>query len=52
MMMTNTGKTKAEIILELVLSLNKSDFGFADKRVDYAINQYNQLVAQGIIKEN
>ena len=52
MMITNTGKTKAEIILELVLSLNKSDSGFTDKRVDYAINQYNQLVAQGIIKEN
>jgi peroxiredoxin len=50
-MMTNIGKTKVEIILELVLSLNAGGFGYFSKRVDFAIEQYNMLVEKGIIKE-
>ena len=43
--------TKAEIILQLVLSLNRGDSGGAYDRVSYAIAQYDRLVAAGIIKE-
>ena len=44
-------KTKEEIIYELLLSLNNGDSGYIDRRVDYAIQQYEQLVKAGIIKE-
>lgn len=44
-------KSKAQIILELVLSLNKGDSYYVDQRVDVAIEQYNKLVKIGIIEE-
>jgi hypothetical protein len=50
-MMTDKAKTKAEVILELVLSLNKGDSGYIDERVSYAAEQYGKLVALGLIKE-
>ena len=50
-MMTNTGKTKAEVILELVVSLNKGNSGYVDERVRYAREQYEELVKCGIIEE-
>lgn len=50
-MMTNIGKTKADIILELVLSLNKGDSYYVDRRVETAIEQYDKLVKLGILKE-
>jgi hypothetical protein len=43
--------TKAKIIIELVCSLNKGDCGYVDRRVEWAIDQYNQMVKAGIIKE-
>lgn len=43
--------TKEEIILQLVLSLNRGDTGNAYDRVSYAIAQYERLVERGIIKE-
>ena len=50
-MVTNIGKTKAEIILELVLSLNCGDSMSSEIRVNTAERQYNDMVARGIIKE-
>ena len=50
-MMTNIGKTKAEIILDLVLSMNRGDSMSVEVRVQYAERQYNDMVARGIIKE-
>lgn len=44
-------KTKAEIILELVISLNKGNSGYINDRVAYAIDQYYQLVRHDVIKE-
>ena len=43
--------TKEEIILRLVLSLNRGNTGGAYDRVNYAIARYERLVAAGIIKE-
>ena len=43
--------TKEEIILQLVLSLNRGNSGGAYDRVGYAVRQYEQLVDRGIIKE-
>lgn len=43
--------TKAKIIFDLVLSLNKGNSGYIDDRVAHAIYQYDQLVRAGIIKE-
>ena len=43
--------TKEEIILQLVLSLNRGNSGGAYDRVNYAITQYKQMVERGIIKE-
>lgn len=43
--------TKAEIILQLVCSLNAGDSGYINDRVGYAVRQYEQLVDRGIIKE-
>ena len=43
--------TKADIILELVLSLNNGDSYYVDSRVETAIEQYDKLVKLGIIKE-
>lgn len=50
-MMTNTGKTRAEIILELVVSMNRGNSDYINDRVASAIYQYDQLVRSGIIKE-
>ena len=44
--------TKEEIILQLVLSLNRGDSGGAYDRVNIAVNQYEKMVARGIIKED
>ena len=43
--------TKADIILDLVLSLNRGDSLCVERRVHWAEKQYNDLVARGIIKE-
>lgn len=43
--------TKEEIILQLVRSLNAGDSGYINDRARYAIEQYEQLVKKGIIKE-
>ena len=43
--------TKADIILELVLSLNKGDSYYVDRRVETAIEQYDKLVKLGILEE-
>lgn len=43
--------TKEEIILQLVLSLNRGNSGGAYDRVNIAINQYEKLVERDIIKE-
>lgn len=59
-MQTNLGKTKEEIIYELVLSLNKGDSHYcldaagASPRITLAIEQYKALKNKGIIieKEN
>lgn len=48
---TNLGKTKEEIIYELVLSLNKGDSYYIDERVNVAMGQYDKLVEKGIVKE-
>ena len=44
--------TKEEIILQLVLSLNRGNSGGAYDRVSFAIAQYERLVAAGVIKED
>ena len=55
--MTNLGKTKEEIIYELLVSINQgnSDYlrasGKATPRVDLAIAQYEALVDRGVITE-
>lgn len=41
--------SKAEIILELVKSLNMGNTGYADKRVATAEEQYRQLEEKGYI---
>ena len=46
-----TKLTKADIILDLVMSLNKGNSLSADVRVEYAEKQYNDMVKRGIIKE-
>jgi hypothetical protein len=50
-MMTNIGKAKAEVILELVLSLNRGSCGYIADRPSYAIEQYRRLVEAGVIEE-
>ena len=50
-MNTNLGKTKEEIIFELLLSLNKGNSGYIDDRIYKAIEQYDYLVSEGIIVE-
>lgn len=49
--MTNLNKTKEEIIYELLISLNNGNNGYSNHRLMYAIEQYDQLVNAGIIKE-
>ena len=43
--------TKADIILDLVMSLNRGDSGGVYDRVKFAIRQYEALVEHGILKE-
>lgn len=43
--------TKEELILELLLSLNKGNSGYITDRVSHVIFQYEKLVEAGIIKE-
>lgn len=50
-MMTNIGKTRAEVILELVVSMNRGNSDYVNDRVASAIYQYQQLVNAGIIEE-
>lgn len=50
-MNTNLGKTKEEIIYELLLSINRGNTGYCADRVDLAITQYNYLVQKNIIIE-
>ena len=50
-MMTNTRKTKAEVILELVLSMNRGNSGSIESRPRFAEQQYKELVGRGIIVE-
>lgn len=55
--MTNLGKSREEIIFELVKSLNQGDSlyvtrdGLGTPRVDVAIRQYDAMVAAGIVVE-
>lgn len=49
--MTNLKKTREEIIYELLLSLNNGNSGYINSRVEYAIEQYEKLVEENIIKE-
>lgn len=49
--MTNLNKEKEEIIYELLLSLNNGNTYYATERVGLAIEQYDELVKQGIITE-
>lgn len=43
--------TKADIILDLIMSMNRGNSGYISERPRYAIEQYQQLVDNGIIKE-
>ena len=43
--------TKADIILDLVLSLNRGDSLGVESRVLWAERQYDDMVNRGIIKE-
>ncbi len=49
--MTNLNKKREEIIYELLLSLNNGNACYVDDRVRIAIDQYNDLVKQGIVTE-
>lgn len=49
-MKTNLGKTKEEIIYELLISLNRGNSGYVGERVQNAIDQYQKLVRAEIIK--
>ena len=51
---TNIGKTKEEIIYELLLSLNTGDSYYVkgtEDRIWLAKHQYERLVNEGVIKE-
>lgn len=50
-MRTNLGKTKEEIILELLISINQRNGDYHVSRVEEAISQYQQLVDEFIIVE-
>ena len=53
--MTNLGKTKEEVIFELVKSLNMGDSYYArgaTNRVTLAEEQYEEMVKRGVIVEN
>ena len=46
-----TYMTKEELIINLLISLNKGDCGTIADRPYYAIEQYERLVKKGIIVE-
>ncbi len=49
--MTNLNKTREEIIYELVLSLNNGNVCYTNDRVMIAIDQYDELVKNGIVEK-
>ena len=49
--MTNLNKEKEEIIYEILLSLNNGNSCCVDERVEIAVEQYNELIKNGIIVE-
>lgn len=49
--MTNLNKTKAELVFEMLLSLNASGRTPHCGNVSIAITQYDMLVKEGIVKE-
>lgn len=51
--MTNLGKTKEEIIYEILLALSKGNVGYygADPRVNLAIKYYKKLEEEKIVYE-
>lgn len=55
--MTNLGKSREEIIFELLISLNQGDSGYVKSgndispRIDIAIAQYDELVKKGVVFE-
>lgn len=57
MMVTNLGKTREELIFDLLISLNNGDSGYitsgdeATPRIDIAIAQYDALVKRGVVRE-
>lgn len=42
-------KSREDIIFELLISLNQGNCAYVDERVDYAIKQYDVLLARGIV---
>lgn len=54
MTMTNLGMTKEEMIYQFVISLNKggyADKAYAEQIVEEAIDEYDTLVKNGVVKE-
>ena len=49
--MTNLNKSKEQIIYELLISMNNGNNACYDDRLQYAIEQYEQLVEKGIVVE-
>jgi len=45
-------KTREDIIYEILISLNQGNSGDINNRIQYAIEQYEELVSEGIIKED
>ena len=45
-------KTREDIIYELLISLNQGNSGDINHRIQYAIEQYEELVSEDIIKED
>ena len=43
--------SKEELIIQLLISLNKGDSGYINERVRYAIEQYDKLVKEKILPE-
>jgi hypothetical protein len=49
--MTNLNKEREEIIYELLLSLNNGNSCYTNERVSLAMEQYDELVKNGIVTE-
>ena len=43
--------SKEELIIQLLISLNQGNSGYIQDRVRYAIEQYDELVREGIISK-